>query len=147
MRAGATLQGRSFDEFDKLSVSGKWLFYPRLIGVGSYDPGQQPFQGFQVLIGRRNALVHYKVRTNRLRYGFAVPDFVEQMGLRTREMEESLKTVSSMVASLATMERRELPGWIANDEWWDIFEFWRKHELMEFTIRVRDGFKSPALAC
>jgi hypothetical protein len=30
-------------------------------------------------------------------------------------MEESLKTVSSMVASLATMERRELPGWIAND--------------------------------
>jgi hypothetical protein len=121
MRAEATLQSKSFDEFDKLSVSGKWLFYPRLIGAGSYDPGQLPFQGLQALTVRRNALVHYKVLTSHLRYGYAVPDFVERMGMRTREIEDSLKAVSGMVASLAKMERRRRPGWIT-DEWWGIFE-------------------------
>ncbi len=37
MRAGETLKGKEFAEFDKLTLSGKWLFYPTLISTGHFD--------------------------------------------------------------------------------------------------------------
>jgi hypothetical protein len=61
IRAENLLGGKDYEEFDKLSIAGKWLFYPILKGVtGRFDPGAQPFQKFQILIKRRNDLVHYK---------------------------------------------------------------------------------------
>jgi hypothetical protein len=75
-----------------------------------------------VLVGRRNALVHYKVRTSHARYGMVVPDFVERMGMRASELDNSLNTVRGMVTSLAKMEKRKPPPWMGN-EWWGIFDF------------------------
>jgi hypothetical protein len=58
MLAEERLPSKSFDEFDHLSLVGKWLFYPILVSAGSFDPGAEPFQSFQQVVRRRNALIH-----------------------------------------------------------------------------------------
>jgi hypothetical protein len=121
MRAEESLPKKKFTEFDKLSTVGKWLFYPQIASVGAFDPGSEPFQGFQQLIIRRNRLVHYKTQTDYRRYGYEVPSFVDELGIRVPDLRKSLKAVAGMVAKLAKMERREVPGWISG-EWWGIFE-------------------------
>ena len=115
IRAEQTLTGKSWDEFDKLAIAGKWLFYPRLVSVGSFDPGQKPFQDFQTLIKRRNALMHYKVKRAKVKHGYVLPPLIDQLGLRASAAKESLDAVSAMVRKLAQMEKRKKPDWIAND--------------------------------
>jgi hypothetical protein len=44
MRAEEKLSTKEFNEFDKLTLAGKWLFYPTLISAGRFDPGRAPFQ-------------------------------------------------------------------------------------------------------
>jgi hypothetical protein len=121
MRAEKVLRGKSFGEFDRLPTTGKWLFYPKIVSVGDFQPGAEPFQGFQVLATRRNALVHYKTRVNYFRYGYEVPDFVDELGLRISGLRQSLGAVKGMVTRLAKMEKREMPSWIAGGKW-DIFD-------------------------
>jgi hypothetical protein len=117
IRAERTLTGKHFDEFDKLSLSGKWLFYSALIGGKCLDPGRQPFQSFQRLVKFRNALVHYRVKSGRSKTydPYDVPPFVKELGLRSEAAVDSVSIVREMVAELAKIESREVPEWIAAD--------------------------------
>jgi len=118
IRAENLLKRRDFEEFDKLSIAGKWLFYPILKGVaGRFDPGAQPFQKFPILIKRRNALVHYKEKKGRVKTydPYEVPSFVQELGLRAAAADESLSTVREMITALAKMENRDVPEWIDGD--------------------------------
>jgi hypothetical protein len=121
VRAQQVLNGKTFEEFDKLSISGKWLFYPLLVSAGRFDPGKKPFQQFQTLIKRRNALVHYRVKRAKTRHPYDMPPQVDELGLRHAASKESLMAVSAMVKSLAKMEHRDVPDWVDND-WCSAFE-------------------------
>jgi hypothetical protein len=116
MRAEEVLATRDFEEFDKLSLTGKWLLYPKLISVGSFNPGTKPFQDLQKLVSRRNALVHYKVRREKTKQLFDMPSLIEDLGLRAVNCRESLSAVRDMVRALAKVERREAPDWL-RDRW------------------------------
>jgi hypothetical protein len=61
-QAHELLSGQVWSEFDRLSIQGKWLLLPRVLGKAGFDPGKQPFQRFAQLAKLRNNLVHYKVK-------------------------------------------------------------------------------------
>lgn len=118
IRAAELLKGGDFAEFDRCSLSEKWLSYPTLKAVtGRFDAGRQPFQNFQTLIKRRNALAHYKDSRARVKVHnpYDVPPFVQKLGLTTKAADESLATVQAMVSALATMEGNGVPEWIDGD--------------------------------
>jgi hypothetical protein len=115
--AQKSLSGAKFSEFDKLSLYGKWLFYPQITQIGSFDVGREPLQGLSQLISARNALVHFKGIRCRREFGFQVPDFVERLKLRRAAAEKSLQTVHDLVIQLAAMEKREEPEWLYDG--WD----------------------------
>ena len=58
--AKKTLTGKFRDQFEKVSLEGKWLFLPRMTGRDCFDQGAEPFQSFSMLVKYRNELVHYK---------------------------------------------------------------------------------------
>lgn len=114
MRAEQTIRGKHWEEFDKLAVTGKWLFYPTLVSCQALNPGVQPFQGLHTLIKRRNALMHYKVKRARVKTAYILPPLVDQLGLRATDAQDSLQIVSSLVSELAKLEQRQKPEWIAD---------------------------------
>ena len=118
--AQKSLSGAKFAEFDKLSLYGKWLFYPQILHIGTFDVGTEPLQGLALLIGIRNALVHFKGIKCRRESGFQVPDFVERLKLRKQAAEKSLRTAHDLVSELAQMEKRDAPEWL-NDDWGKAF--------------------------
>jgi hypothetical protein len=107
MRAEQTIHGKHWEEFDKLAVTGKWLFYPTLVSRQSFNPGTQPFQGLQTLIKRRNALMHYKVKRAKVRTAYILPPLVDQLGLRAADAKDSIQIVAKLVAELAKLEQRK----------------------------------------
>ncbi len=117
MRAEQALVGRKFEEFDKLAITGKWLFYPSLVSKPTFDPGQQPFQGLQTLVKRRNALMHYKVKRAKVSHGYILPPLIDQLGLRARDAKESIETVKKLVVALANFEQFEEPEWVTSRSW------------------------------
>ena len=60
IRGEEVLSKRQWKTFERLSVDAKWLYFPPLRGVTGFDPGSEPFQGFDRLIKIRNRLAHYK---------------------------------------------------------------------------------------
>jgi hypothetical protein len=118
--AQKSLSGAKFAEFDKLSLYGKWLFYPQISQIGAFEVGREPLQGLALLIGVRNALVHFKGIKCRREYGFQVPDFVERLKLRKQAAEKSLRTAHDLVSQLAHMEKRDVPEWL-NEGWGKAF--------------------------
>lgn len=121
IKAERLLTGYSFDEFDKLSIAGKWLFYPKLIGTSLFDPGAEPFQSFRKLTKTRNALVHYKEKSERWK-GYEVPEFMDSLGITKRDAKRSLQTAKEMIGGLSKIEGAEPPEWVAdNARWVDVF--------------------------
>lgn len=59
IRGKDLLEGRIWDTFERLSLDGKWLVLPRLIGLSGFMAGAEPFQSFDRLIKWRNNLVHF----------------------------------------------------------------------------------------
>ena len=102
-QARVRLSGRAiFDEFDRLSLRGKWLMLPKLLGKEGFDPGAHPYNKFVRLTGIRTALVH--VKGNEIStWTDAGPTFPERMGLRLEEAEASIQTTERMIRSLAAM--------------------------------------------
>jgi len=114
IRAEELLNETDFAEFDRLSVTAKWQSYPMRKGVMGFDSGRRPFQNFQRLIRRRNALMHYKDSKAKVKMNnpYNVPAFIQQLGLTTEAADESLATVRAMIAALAKMEESDVPAWI-----------------------------------
>lgn len=120
--------GKTFEEFDKLSVKGKWLILPGIAGKQTMDPGKQPYQGFSHMIRRRNALVHPK--TNELQELLTKsgdPNILLQKGLQ--DASESLETTENMIIELAQLLSSNKPKWLNN----------RNHKFYSLSISQNDA--------
>jgi len=101
IRAESRLEGRFWRAFERLNVDAKWLLLPKVLGLPGFDPGAEPFQGFDRLISLRNALVHYKPQREEY-HGFDNPDgFAKKLSLSIEAGEWSLHTAEAMVIELA----------------------------------------------
>lgn len=112
------LNGSMFEEFDNLSLKGKWLFLPKLRQTEGFDPGKEPFQSFNRMIKFRNSLTHY--RPKKEDFAYAVPSFLASLGLTVEDAENSVKVTRKMVGDIHEQFKRELDyGWDA--EQWTYF--------------------------
>lgn len=117
----AALNAYPLEEFDKLSITGKWLFLPKIIGSASFDPGREPFQSFRALARTRNSLVHYKAKRERWK-GYEVPGFLDQLALTKGDAEKSVHTAEAMIIRLATLLGEGTPDWTKHsDKWVNVF--------------------------
>jgi hypothetical protein len=119
IKAERSLTGYQFTEFDKLSLTGKWLFYPKLMSVEPFDPAREPFQSFKRLVGIRNVPVHYKERREGWR-GYEVPQFIDSLGLTKAGAERSLQTAERMIRELSSLQQEPIPHWLAG-RWVPVF--------------------------
>lgn len=113
-RAKKELSRYQFDEFDKLSLTGKWLFFPKIAGLEQYNPGKQPFQYLVKLVKTRNNLMHYKERSEDWS-GMFVPSFLSKLGFTQRDASSSLKATEKMISSLSIKMKEETPLWLKLD--------------------------------
>jgi len=93
------LKGKSLNEFDKLSLEGKWLFLPQLISIEKFDPGAEPFQSFSRLVSFRNKLIHLKSVTMSLD---DVLNDSNPLGLGLTSAGRSLEAAGKMLSNLAS---------------------------------------------
>lgn len=115
IRGQELLSGRSLVLFERLSLDAKWLFLPRLHGHIGFDPGAQPYQGFDNLIRIRNKLVHYKVQREPWCGSAVPPQFLGAIGLSLEAAEESVATVREMAKKLARQLSERSPWWLEAD--------------------------------
>lgn len=113
MVAEERLTGKHRAHFDRIPLEGKWLFLPKILGKVGFDPGAEPFQGFSMMIKRRNMLVHYKRQREQWR-GFSEgePGFLEELGLSLTEARRSLAAVKKIILALSDMIGRDRPYWL-----------------------------------
>ncbi len=108
-----SLHGKLLDQFEKLSLEGKWLFLPRLLDKKSFDPGLQPFQDFTLLIKVRNALVHYKGKKIPYNLESNLIDLYKPLGLTIEDAQRSIETTKKMILKLSEILSVKHPSWIA----------------------------------
>jgi hypothetical protein len=116
IRGQELLTGRSLVLFERMSLDAKWLFLPRIRFLPGFDPGAQPFQGFDRLIRIRNRLVHYKVQREPWYDSDVPPQFLETIGLSLEAAQESLATVGEMAKELARQLGERHPWWLNADK-------------------------------
>ncbi len=112
IRGQELLSGRVLDLFDRFSLDAKWLLLPRLRGLPGFEPGAQPFQGFDRLIRTRNRLVHYRVQREPWRGSAVPPQFLADLGLSLEAAEGSITTVREMAKELARQLGDREPWWL-----------------------------------
>jgi hypothetical protein len=111
--AKGRLKGKFKEIFDKISLEGKWLLLPKILGKKSFDQGSEPFQSFSKLIKYRNELIHYKGRSEEWEgFEYGEPRFLKKLGLSLTEAENSLKTVSKMIIEISKMINSDPPHWL-----------------------------------
>lgn len=120
IRAQARLHTNDFSAFDKLSLYGKWLFYPKIIRISCFDAGKEPLQGLARLVKIRNQLVHFKGMKSYHDFGLQLPNFIAQLDLRWEAAEKSLITTRELVSQLAQFEQDDSPEWLS-DGWESAF--------------------------
>jgi hypothetical protein len=107
------LTGKFRDQFEKVSLEGKWLFLPKMTGRYCFDQGAEPFQSFSMLIKYRNELVHYKgKKENWGGFEQGRPKFLDKLGLSLSEAHRSIQTVKIMILELSKMTQKEPPYWL-----------------------------------
>lgn len=95
---GFVLEGKAeFNEFDKLSVTGKWVFLPRLMGLKTrFELGKRPLQTVAALLRQRNRLVHYKSSPKKLGLSDP-PTFLVDFGLRPDDVQRAFEGVRQLI--------------------------------------------------
>ncbi len=111
--AKGRLTGKFKEIFEKISLEGKWLFLPKILGKMSFDQGSEPFQSFLRLIKYRNELIHYKGRKDEWEgFEYGEPKFFEKLGLSLTVAKNSLKTVREMILELSKNMKIDPPHWL-----------------------------------
>ena len=105
-----------------MAVEAKWLFFPRIIGRGSFDPGAKPYQQLSKLFVRRNALIHYKPRREPW-MSPGVPTFLDTLGLSLDAALESLAAVQGAISEIARLLGEQPPLWLYKPTVGGFFEF------------------------
>jgi hypothetical protein len=106
------LSGRVRDCFERFPLDAKWLLPPRLVGLSGFEPERMPFKGLMSLVRFRNALVHYKRRTEEWQLG-RVPECLANLGLTPEAGRGSVKAVEAMVRSLSRQLKTAAPDWLS----------------------------------
>ena len=101
------MNGAMFEEFDKLSLTGKWLFLPKIRELKGFDPGKEPFQSFNRMVKFRNLLTHYRPKKEE-GPAFAVPTFLASLGLTVEDADRSVKVTRKMVGDIHKQLKREM---------------------------------------
>ena len=111
--ADVELKGRSEEEFDKLSVIGKWLFLPRLLGFRKkFKLDRDPLQGFAEVVRRRNKLIHHKAQALPLE-DFDPAQVLKDLGLTPQHVERGVNCVRSLVREFSlTWKGAYGPDWL-----------------------------------
>lgn len=113
MVAKEKLKGIYRDHFEKISLEGKWLLLPKILGRSGFDQGSEPFQSFSVLVNHRNKLMHFKEQKEKWKWiSDGVPSFLEKLGLSLHAAEDSLKSVRDMILMLSEIMGWERPYWL-----------------------------------
>jgi hypothetical protein len=110
------LSGSMLDEFDKLSLAGKWLFLPKICALNGFDPGKEPFQSFSRMVKFRNSLTHYRPKKEG-GFTYVVPTFLASLGLTIEDAETSVKTTRRMVGDIHKQLNREINGGWDTERW------------------------------
>ncbi|MCK4789844.1 MAG: hypothetical protein KAV87_39255 [Desulfobacteraceae bacterium] len=111
--AKGRLKGKFRDNFEKISIEGKWLFLPKILGKTTFNQGSEPFQSFGKLIKYRNELVHYNGRKESWEsFEQSMPKFLDKLGLSLRKARKSIRTVREMILKLSKMIDEEPPYWL-----------------------------------
>jgi hypothetical protein len=107
------LSGRAHDNFERISLEGKWLFLPSLLGKPSFEQGAEPFQSFSSMIKYRNELVHYKGRKEEWKLiSGGEPKLLDKLGLSLTKAKKSLEAVRNIIISLSDRLELEQPYWL-----------------------------------
>jgi hypothetical protein len=115
IRGKEVLSNRQRKTFERLAVDAKWLYFPPLRGITGFDPGTEPFQGFDRLIKIRNGLAHYKPKREDWRGSAVPPRFLVGLGLTLEAADQSLVAAKSMVRELARQLGEREPWWLDSD--------------------------------
>jgi hypothetical protein len=122
--ARSALSGHDYEVFEKWPPQTKWEYLPRLCGWGTFEIGGSPFQDFAVLVHYRNALLHYKKRSEPSVQG-KEPAFIKDIGLTVAQAEQSIYAAESMISELARMRGVKAPYWLRRDlnemSYWNVF--------------------------
>jgi len=114
LRSEEYLKGSYHEQFQKLSLEGKWLFLPQVLGRQGFDPGGEPYQSLEAMIGYRNRLIHYKPRREVWKSP-GVPAFLSKLGLTVDAAERSLTSTPRIIAALAEKLGAKVPYWIQEE--------------------------------
>jgi len=107
------LRGKYWKHFERITLEGKWLFLPKIIGSSSFDQGAEPFQSFSKLIKYRNDLIHYKGIKEEWEFlSRGKPKFLKTLGLSLTEARSSLKTIRNIILALSDMIGNDPPYWL-----------------------------------
>lgn len=107
------LKGKFRNNFERVSIEGKWLFLPKIMGNTTFEQGSEPFQSFSKLIKYRNELVHYKGRKESWEtFEKSMPKFLDKLGLSLRKARKSLQAVREMILEISRMINQEPPYWL-----------------------------------
>jgi hypothetical protein len=115
--AGVCMNGRKLDEFDKLSIIGKWLFIQDILKLEKkFNLDSQPMQGFGLLIKERNKLVHFKGMKESLKT-LEIPNFINDLKLTPKGCKSNFNAVRDMITTLNLKWRGSYgPGWLKVNE-------------------------------
>lgn len=85
------------EEFNKLSIVGKWLLLPKLLKTKKqFEKNSNPMQGFIALIRERNKLIHYKSQPKKVG-DFEIPSFLDDYNFTPQSMEKNLHAVRDLI--------------------------------------------------
>lgn len=112
-----SLKGRSFDEFDKLSITGKWIFSQELLRHEKKIPlNRNPFQDFAKLIAERNKLVHFKGVSKSLKR-LEIPNYIQDLKLTPEDCLRNVKAVKDLIREFSlNWTGSSGPDWLDKDE-------------------------------
>jgi hypothetical protein len=115
--AQVALKGRKVDEFDKLSIIGKWIFIQDLLKLKkTLTIDAEPMQSFAKLVSERNKLVHYKNKRKSL-LTFEIPNFLEDLSLTTKECLINFKAVQTLLRKFSSnWTKSSGPSWLDVDD-------------------------------
>ena len=113
-RAEFSLSSIAWHQFEKVSLQGKWLFFPWSQGLRGFDAGSEPYQSFSQLVKHRNKLVHYRTEREDWKPP-GVPEFIERLGLTEEAAAGSLTAVRGMVTELAKQLNERRPHWVESE--------------------------------
>ncbi len=91
------LSGKKLEEFDKLTIVGKWIFIQDLIGFkNKMTIDKNPLQGLSLLVKERNKLVHFKGLKKSIQL-LEVPNYIDDLKLIPKACLNNIKIVRDLI--------------------------------------------------